>query len=220
MANLSYMSIEAVIFDVGGVLVESPFVAAMRWAKDWDLPESALATLFGEYSRVPVLGQEPPIWHEVECGRVPLTSFIENMKRNLARDLPKNHRALRMEASDFNPFRGAELNQDVLGLVHRLRDQGLRVSILTNNVVEWSEWRSVVPIENFEDVVDSCEVGIRKPDPEIFQLACRRLLLPADSCLFLDDHPGNVDAARTFGLHAVLVADDYEALVREVLAMV
>jgi putative hydrolase of the HAD superfamily len=94
------------------------------------------------------------------------------------------------------------------------------VSILTNNVVEWSEWRSVVPIENFEDVVDSCEVGIRKPDPEIFQLACRRLLLPADSCLFLDDHPGNVDAARTFGLHAVLVTDDYEALVREVLAMV
>jgi hypothetical protein len=38
--------------------------------------------------------------------------------------------------------------------------------------------------------------------------------------LFLDDHLGNVDAARIFGLHAVLVADDYEALVREVLAMV
>ena len=104
MANLSYMSIEAVIFDVGGVLVESPFVAAMRWAKDWDLPDSALATLFGEYSRVPVLGQEPPIWHEVECGRVPLTSFIENMKRNLARDLPKNHRALRMEANARKSF--------------------------------------------------------------------------------------------------------------------
>tara|TARA_B110000495_G_C22434745_1_gene273428 strand:- start:142 stop:519 length:378 start_codon:yes stop_codon:yes gene_type:complete len=125
-----------------------------------------------------------------------------------------------MEASDFNPFRGAELNQDVMGLVRRLRDEGLRVSILTNNVAEWSEWRSVVPIENFEDIVDSCEVGIRKPDPEIFQLACRRLSLPAGSCLFLDDHHGNVDAARIFGLHAVLVADDHEALVREVLAMV
>jgi len=46
VANLSCMSIEAVIFDVGGVLVESPFVTAMRWAKEWDLPESALATLF------------------------------------------------------------------------------------------------------------------------------------------------------------------------------
>jgi putative hydrolase of the HAD superfamily/hydrolase len=58
--------------------------------------------------------------------------------------------------------------------------------------------------ELFDQVVISGEVGLRKPDAEVFFLACRRVGLPAEACVFVDDHDGNVEAARAVGMRAVL----------------
>ena len=59
------MSPKAVIFDVGGVLLESPFLAALRWAEEWDIPLTVLAKVFGDYARTVEPGEGPPTWHEV-----------------------------------------------------------------------------------------------------------------------------------------------------------
>jgi epoxide hydrolase-like predicted phosphatase len=64
----------------------------------------------------------------------------------------------------------------------------------------------------FDDVVDSCDVGLRKPDPAIYRLACERLGVAPEAAVFLDDTRRHVEGARQVGLHAILVRDPWDAL--------
>ena len=58
--------------------------------------------------------------------------------------------------------------------------------------------------ELFDEVVISGEVGLRKPDPPIFAVAAKRLGLPPEECVFVDDLPGNIEAAEALGMRGVL----------------
>ena len=81
----------------------------------------------------------------------------------------------------------------------RLRADGLRTAMITNNVVEFRDyWRAMLPLDElFDVVVDSSEVGMRKPDPRIFALALDQLGRPSRRrSIFLDDHPGNIAGAE------------------------
>ncbi len=210
------MQPKAVIFDVGGVLLGSPFLAALRWAEDWDIPVGALKKIFGDYARSPKQDEDPSLWNEVECGRVELADFVTKMKSELLRELSPEHRAANIKAEDFDPFSEAEPVALMLDLSYEVRSKGIRTAILTNNVKEWRQWRDRIPIELFDPVVDSCEVGLRKPDPEIYLLTCSQLGVAPWECLFLDDHPDNIEGARAVGMEALLVSDDFEATVMEV----
>nr|MBA2342667.1 HAD family phosphatase [Thermoleophilaceae bacterium] len=104
-------------------------------------------------------------------------------------------------------------------MIDRMRDlgaRGLRMALLTNNVREWEpQWRSLLPDidEIFELVVDSAFVGMRKPEPGIYELTLERLgggLEPRD-CVFLDDIEVNCDAARELGMRAVRFVDNEQA---------
>ena len=78
-------------------------------------------------------------------------------------------------------------------------ERGLRLAMLTNNVREWEpRWRAMIPAidELFEVIVDCAFVGMRKPDPAIYELTLDRLGLPAEACVFVDDIEVNCDAAR------------------------
>ena len=202
------MTIEALVLDVGGVLVESPFVAAVRWGTRLDLPMEAFASLYDEYSRVAAPGEEPPLWHRVECGQAPLAAFVDTMRDRFAEVLPPDHPASTLQASDFNPFADATSHPQMAALASEARSAGLQVAILTNNVREWSGWRTRVPLEHFHHVIDSCEVGLRKPDPAIYALVESHVDVSGDRILFLDDHQGNVDAAVAVGWQAQLVGTD------------
>ncbi len=205
------VAVTALVLDVGGVLVESPFHAAIRWVREWDLPMEAFAALYAEYSRVVGPDEEPPIWHQVECGKVPLATFVEVMRSSFETLLPEGHRARGLTVADFNPFAGATGHPEMEDLARQAQREGLGTAILTNNVAEWGAWREVVDLELFDHVVDSCEVGLRKPDPAIYQLTANRLGVAATQILFLDDHGGNVAAARAAGWRAIEVGEDIAA---------
>ena len=67
-------------------------------------------------------------------------------------------------------------------------------------------WRPLLPLDElFDDVVDSSAVGLRKPDPRIYELSLSRLGVTAADAVFIDDAPGNVDGARAVGMSAVLI---------------
>ncbi len=210
------MSLKAVIFDVGGVLLESPFLAALRWAEEWDIPLTVLKEIFGDYGRTVAPGEDPPIWHEVECGRVELSDFVVQMQRVFSVELPAGHKATTMTADDFDPFSEAKPVVPMLDLSNEIRAGGIQTAILTNNVKEWGQWRARIPLQSFDSVVDSCQVGMRKPDPNIYLLVCSQLGLAPQDCLFLDDHPENIRGALAVGLDALLVSEDFEAAVTEV----
>jgi putative hydrolase of the HAD superfamily len=104
-------------------------------------------------------------------------------------------------------FERLEPNRPMIEFVRRVRGEGVRAALLTNNVREWEPlWRAKLPEidELFELVVDSAFVGMRKPDPAIYELALERLGgVPPESCVFVDDLDVNCDTARSLGMAAV-----------------
>jgi epoxide hydrolase-like predicted phosphatase len=104
-------------------------------------------------------------------------------------------------------FERLEPNGPMIEFVRDLRGRGVRAALLTNNVREWEPlWRSKLPEvdELFELVVDSAFVGLRKPDPSIFELTLERLGGVAPGrCVFVDDLDVNCEAARGLGMAAV-----------------
>ena len=94
--------------------------------------------------------------------------------------------------------------------------RGFRMAILTNNVREWEElWRAKLPLDEiFEVIVDSAFVGMRKPDPPIYELTVERIGagLGAADCLFVDDVEPNVIAARELGMTAIHFRSSEQAI--------
>jgi epoxide hydrolase-like predicted phosphatase len=109
----------------------------------------------------------------------------------------------------------------VVQLAHDLRAAGLKLGVLTNNVREFRDgWRTMLPFDTmFDDVIDSHEVGMRKPNPAIYQLALSRLGVAAERTAFLDDAPTNVVAADAVGMLGVLVEVDPSDAVTRVRAL-
>jgi putative hydrolase of the HAD superfamily len=103
-------------------------------------------------------------------------------------------------------FERMQPNRAMIEFVRELRGRGLRTALLTNNVREWEPlWRAKLPEidELFEVVVDSAFVGLRKPDPAIYELTLARLGLAGEECVFVDDLEVNCEAARGLGMSAV-----------------
>ncbi|MGK2950330.1 MAG: HAD family hydrolase [Acidimicrobiales bacterium] len=192
-------AIRAVLFDFAGVITSSPW-GAMTAAGGGNLE-----LLIGSYEED---GDHP--WHQVERGEIPIADWaVAVTEMGKAQGI----------AVDFAPLQSMlgemTINEQIVARVRSLRTEGYRVGLITNNVREGSgTWRAMLPIDElFEVVVDSSEVGMRKPNPAIFLHALDLLggIAPAES-VFLDDSPGNVAGARRAGLHAIHVDDPDQAL--------
>lgn len=199
----------AVLFDFGGVFTQSPFEAVRQAGPDLGGdPEVVLRVLFGEYDR----DTDHP-WHRLERGEVTFADARAEIDR------------LAAEAGlTVDPFRafarfgtGGAMADAMIDRARRLRADGLRTALITNNVREFGDgWRSLVPVDDlFDVVVDSSHAGVRKPDPAIFRLATDALGVTPDACVFLDDFPGNVRAAEALGIRAILVGTDRHAAIAE-----
>ena len=206
--------IEAVIFDYGGVLSTTPFAGIAELERKMGYPEKSLARLLfgsGASPQGPTEAIPDHDWHLLETGRLSLTEFHERLVDRSEAALGK-----RLDLEVYRQFLkelGVGVHWMMVHRVRELRAEGYRTAILTNNVKEWgSFWKESIPLDLFDLVVDSCEVGLRKPDPEIFRLTCERLGVVPESAVFLDDTRRHVEAAREVGLHGVLVRDPWAAL--------
>jgi epoxide hydrolase-like predicted phosphatase len=116
-------------------------------------------------------------------------------------------------------FERLDPNRPMIDFVRELRGRGVRAALLTNNVREWEPlWRAKLPEidELFELVVDSAFVGLRKPDPAIFELTLERLGgVPAERCVFVDDLEPNCETARELGM-ATVRYESAEQAIREI----
>jgi len=197
------MAIRAVLFDFGGVFTVSPFAVFAQAAAELGAEtDHVLGLVFGPYDQ----DTDHP-WHRLERGEVSLLEAREAIMA-LASEagLAFDPLAILARMASTGGARAA-----VVATTRRLRERGLRTALVTNNAREFSHsWRSMIPIaELFDAVIDSSEVGVRKPDPAIFSLALRELGgIAPEHAVFLDDYPGNVAAARRLGMHGVLVEDD------------
>ena len=207
-------TIEAIIFDYGGVLSTTPFAGIAEFERKMGYPERSLAQLlFGRGASPQGPTEEIPDhdWHLLETGRMTLDEFHERLvvrsEEALGRPLDLGIYA------QFLRELGVGVHWMMVHRVRELRAEGYRTAILTNNVKEWGRyWKESIPIDLFDLIVDSCEVGLRKPDPAIFHLTCQRLGVKPEAAVFLDDTRRHVESARSIGLHAILVRDPRDAL--------
>jgi putative hydrolase of the HAD superfamily len=187
-------TIEAVLFDFSGVITTSPWPAlAASGGGDLEL-------IVGPYDQ----DTDHP-WHRLERGEITIVEWLAAVEEAAAEagrqlDLAPLQTLLETMAVHTN----------VVDHIARLRADGYRTALVTNNVREGSAtWRAMIAVDDlFDAVVDSSDVGMRKPDPAIF-LHTLALLggIPPERAVFLDDVEGNVAGARRAGLHAILVPE-------------
>jgi epoxide hydrolase-like predicted phosphatase len=89
--------------------------------------------------------------------------------------------------------------------MRELSGRGYKLAICTNNVREWEQlWRAKLPVDElFDVVIDSAFVGVRKPEPAIYERTLEQLGVSAQAALMIDDIEVNCDAARALGMQAI-----------------
>jgi putative hydrolase of the HAD superfamily len=148
--------------------------------------------------------------HELECGRMTEDVFAAGLQRALS---DMTGREVEFTAFTDTLWAGLLPNKPMIALMASLRAEGYKMALLTNNVREWEpRWRAMAPIDDvFELVIDSAFVGMRKPEPAIYELTLARLGVPADECLFVDDLENNCVGARAVGMNVVRYLDVEQA---------
>lgn len=198
MRNEGKTSVVAVVFDMGGVLTVDPFEAGRRYAEELGLPvETFVDQLRG------------PMFAEVETG----TRSVRDFLKFACRDVQERYGVgvdIRKLADCLAA--GQQVRPEMVALLGDLTANGVKLGVLTNNAKEARSWWSsgVLPLESFTAVVDSSEVGLRKPDPAIFALASGRMGCPPEQLLYFDDAAENVAGALDAGLTAELFTDPQE----------
>jgi epoxide hydrolase-like predicted phosphatase len=114
-------------------------------------------------------------------------------------------------------FGGMEPDEAMIDGVRELRAGGTRTALLSNSI--GGSYDSELLAELFDASVISSEVGLRKPDPAIYELAAARLGLESGDCVIIDDLGGNLKPARALGMATVLHRGDAAATLAEVRAL-
>jgi putative hydrolase of the HAD superfamily len=197
----------ALISDFGGVLTTPLIDAFVAIQRDSGIPLEAMGHAMAALSAQD--GGNPI--HALETGRLSERDFVARLEAALRERLGRD-----VELTGFREtwFSHLHPNEALLDYLRGLRERGLRLALLTNNVREWEPlWRAKLPVDElFEVVVDSAFVGMRKPDPGIYRLTLERLGLPAEACVFVDDNERNVEAARALGIRAVWFRSTEQAI--------
>ncbi|MGV0714462.1 HAD family phosphatase [Mycolicibacterium sp. XJ662] len=182
------MAVGAVVFDMGGVLTVDPFEACRAYAGELGLP----AETFVEHLRGPVFA-------EVETGIGTVRDFLVFACRDVAERFAVNVDIRRL--ADCLAA-GQRVRSEMVDLVIELTNTRVPVGLLTNNAREARSWwnSGVLPIERFTAVVDSSEVGLRKPDPRIYTLTAAKMGHHPEEVLYFDDLVDNVAGAAAAGL--------------------
>ena len=218
--------IDAVIFDFGGVLASNgrPTDVAKRFPND--PVDKVMKVMMGDYGQ----DTDHP-WHRLERGEISMLEYRDQLaplvleaglqmsEGSLVPPPASSSTASSSSANSQSSIGFAfEPNHSVIELVHELKSSGFRLGVLTNNVRELRHaWWPMLDFANiFDDVVDSHEVGMRKPNRAIYELALNRLGVEAHRAAFLDDAKSNVDAASALGIHGIWVDIDPTQAVQSV----
>jgi len=204
------VEIRAVLFDFGGVITSSPFEAFARYEREHGLPESFLR-------KVNATDPDTNAWARLERGHLGMDEFGAAFA---AESAALGHE---VDGRDVLALLGGDLRPAMVEAVRRCTDR-LRTGLLTNNFVladpsPGDAHPMAGVLELFDVVVESSRVGVRKPDPRFYTLACEQLEIHASEAVFLDDLGVNLKPARQLGMRTIKVTDP-DAALRELEAVV
>ena len=193
------MTIRAALFDVGGVILSSPFDAFARYEADHGLPAGFLR-------RVNSVDPDTNAWARLERSDLDLAGF--------AAAFADESEALghRVAGEDVLALLAGDVRPEMVEAVRRCGER-LQTAMLTNNVVGHAASPEMAALADlFDVVVESSVVGVRKPDPAFYELACGLLGITPSEAVFLDDLGINLKPARAMGMTTIKVTDPTAAL--------
>jgi putative hydrolase of the HAD superfamily len=187
---------EALVVDFGGVLTTPLQASMVAFAESLGIELQHLArAALGGY-----MGGEDALVFDFETGKVTEEEFCREFAARLT-----EYSGTPVEADGLvtRLFSGLGLEESMFAAVASARRAGLKTGLLSNS---WGT--ELYPHDRLAQVFDvsviSGEVGLRKPDPAIFELTVERLGVPAEGCVFVDDHAGHLASAAEAGMTTVL----------------
>lgn len=199
--------IRAALFDFGGVILSSPFEAFARFERERGLPPEFLRT-------VNATDPDTNAWARLERSELTVDEFGE---RFAAESRALGHE---VDGREVLGLLAGTLRPRMVEAVRRCSER-LVTGLLTNNFVlgtddagthvDREDEMSVV-LSYFDAVVESSRVGVRKPDPRFYELACEELGIEPTEAVFLDDLGVNLKPARALGMTTIKVVDPDEAI--------
>jgi putative hydrolase of the HAD superfamily len=194
------MTVTAVLFDFGGVVLSSPLEAFDAYEREQGLPA-------GVIRRINTTEPDTNAWAKLERGEVDADGFADAFRAEAA-----------AHGVSIDPYAVlgllvGEPRPVMVEAIRRLRAAGLPLGLLTNNITPMPRDGELGEVlAQFDSVVESSVEGIRKPEPEIYRRALERLGVQPDACAYLDDLGANLKPARALGMHTIKVEDPMVAL--------
>ena len=200
--------LKAVLWDFGGVLTTSPFEAFNRYERENNLPLDFIRT-------VNATNPDDNAWAQFERSDITPAVFDQRFAEESA---SLGHR---IQGAAVLSLLSGDVRPNMLAALRAIK-QTYRVACITNNVrsgqgagmATTSERANRVAevMSEFDLVVESSELGIRKPDPRIYQHTCDALGIEANEALFIDDLGINLKPARALGMQTIKVLSEQQAL--------
>jgi putative hydrolase of the HAD superfamily len=202
------VKIKAVFWDFGGVLTTSPFDAFNRFERENHLPHNFIR-------KVNAANPDTNAWARLERSEITLEEFDREfeLETEASGHAVRGITVLELLSGDLRP--------EMVEALRRCKKK-FRTACLTNNMKgldeadikqlgrRATELQAVMDI--FDYVVESSKIGIRKPDPRFYEIACEIVGVAPAQAVFLDDLGVNLKPARAMGMHTIKVTDPHRAL--------
>jgi putative hydrolase of the HAD superfamily len=198
------VTIRAAFFDFGGVVLSSPFEAFSRYEQAHGLPVDLIRT-------VNSTNPDTNAWARFERSEVTFDAFCDLFEVEC---LAHGHAVV---AREVMALLAGEVRPAMVEAIRRCRER-LVTACLTNNWVSFGDQPSTRPpglddvLALFHHMVESSQVGLRKPDVAFYELACELAEVHPSEVVFLDDLGVNLKPARAMGMTTIKVTDPEDAI--------
>ena len=197
--------VEAVIFDFGGVLTTSPFEAFARFERERGLPADIIR-------RTNAANHLENAWAKFERAEVDIEAF-DQLFADESRAL-----GAEVRGKDVLPLLAGDLRPEMVEALKRI-GENFKTGCITNNLpanaIGSAAGRTLYIAEVmalFDHVIESAKIGLRKPDPRIYEMMVETLGVNPKNCIYLDDLGINLKPARAMGMTTIKVASGAQAI--------
>ena len=202
--------LRAIFFDFGGVILSSPFDAFNHYERDNGLPLNFIRS-------VNSVNHHENAWAKLERSDISPAQFDDIFA---SESEALGHR---IPGAEILALLHGELRPDMVHALDVIKASGLILACLTNNVLT-QQVVATDPVERarqqelqavlarFDAVIESSKVGVRKPEPRFYEIACETVGVKPDECVFLDDLGINLKPAAQMGMITIKVATSEQAL--------
>ena len=198
-------AIRAAFFDFGGVILSSPFEAFNRFEEQRALPRDFIRTINST-------NPDTNAWARFERNEVAFDEFCDLFEAEC------REQGQDVAARELMPLLAGEIRPTMVEAVRRCRER-LTTACLTNNWVSFDDFPDTGRADGrdtvlalFDHIVESSKVGVRKPDPRFYEIACEWAQVEPSEVVFLDDLGVNLKPAKAMGMTTIKVGDPAVAL--------